>query len=119
MAKYLIEEGAKVRIYDPKVEPSQVFRWVDIKIIWSPLICYLPIEEVHPFIAGHICFTYIYSTELLTKVNSRAWTIRSAADTIQTMPIRYVIKNSGFQQQSECFWLIYTVNPTNTSAKVK
>jgi len=27
------------------------------------------------------------------------------------------IKNIGFQQQSKCFGLIYTMNPTNTNCK--
>jgi len=31
----------------------------------------------------------------------------------------FKIKNFGFQQQSECFGLIYRVNQTNTSAKAK
>jgi len=65
---------------------------------------------------------------LLLNTLFRAGTIRSAADTIciryrpcryDTYSIRYYvhhkIKNFGFQQQSECFGLIYTVNQTNTS----
>jgi len=31
----------------------------------------------------------------------------------------FKMKNFGFQWQSKCFGLIYTVNPTNTSAKAK
>ena len=30
----------------------------------------------------------------------------------------FKIKNFGFQQQSECFGLIYTVNPTNISTSM-
>ena len=33
--------------------------------------------------------------------------------------VRFQIKKFRFQQQSECFGLIYTVNPTNASAKTK
>ena len=66
-----------------------------------------------------------------TSDSSRAGTIRSAANTIHiryrlcqydTYSIRYAcfkINNFGFQQQSECFGLIFTVQQTNTSAKAK
>jgi len=37
-----------------------------------------------------------------------------------TVSSRYdTYSNIGFQQQNECFVLIYTVNPTDTSAKAK
>ena len=35
------------------------------------------------------------------------------------MTLGFKIKNFGFQQQSECFGLIFTVHPINASAKAK
>ena len=35
------------------------------------------------------------------------------------LDLRFKKKNIGFQQQSEYFGLIYTVNPTNTRAEAK
>ena len=45
-------------------------------------------------------------------------TIRIRYDT-HVHDLCFKIKNFGFQQQSECFGLIFTVNPVNTKAKAK
>ena len=56
-------------------------------------------------------YRYVFDTNL-------ADTIRIQYDT-PVHDLRFQNQEFWFQQQSECFGLKYTVNPTNTSAKAK
>jgi len=58
---------------------------------------------------GHQPYRYVFDTDL-------ADTIRIRYDT-HVYDLSFKINNFVFQQQSECFELIYTVNPTNASSK--
>ena len=60
---------------------------------------------------GQQPYRYVFDTDL-------ADTIRIRYDNMYTT-IGFKIKNFGFQQQSKCSRLIYTVNPTNTSSKTQ
>jgi len=60
---------------------------------------------------SHQPYRYVFDTVL-------ADTIRIRYDTY-VHDLRFQNQEFGFQQQSKCFGLIYTVNPTNTSSKTQ